>query len=186
MPACHNADSGAMVPHPTHWEGRASISRRRATFAQLACGGKLPGSNRSRYLPVTDNPVSQALAGSWANLRIARDPGLGRLFGLKSIITVSTGYRHTLGQLCSPSAPPELHRWSGSSSPGTRFAPARLKGWAAASLKGGYPIAACEVERDGKLSGVGNGWFLARLHQALKKGRRCGIAFAPPDGPDVP
>ena len=44
-----------MLPHPTHWASRASVSRRRATFARLACGGK-QRPNRSRYLPVSRTP----------------------------------------------------------------------------------------------------------------------------------
>jgi len=60
VPTRNNADSGAMVPHSTHWESGASASRRRATFARLACGGKLQRPNRSRYLPVTEwEPVSE-------------------------------------------------------------------------------------------------------------------------------
>src|SRR5579864_9548676 len=39
VPVRNNADSGAMVPHSPHWESGASVSRRRATFARLACGG---------------------------------------------------------------------------------------------------------------------------------------------------
>ena len=34
-----------MVPHPTHWQGRASVSRRRATFARWrapeSCRGRI-------------------------------------------------------------------------------------------------------------------------------------------------
>lgn len=123
------------------------------------CGQGYRRSSNGSPGPVSGSPVYQALAVRLqANFRVARDPGLGRLFGLKSIITVSTGYRHTLGN----------------------YARHQLR----QNFIGGLDL--CEVERDGKLSGVGNGWFLARLHQALKKGRRCGIAFAPPDGPDVP
>jgi hypothetical protein len=43
VPAGNSANSGAMLPHPCQWESRASVSRRRATFARThaakSCGG---------------------------------------------------------------------------------------------------------------------------------------------------